>query len=78
MVMRRLLAACLPPPLQGGDARGWKRMLLWRADLSHGVGTPEVKAEYRDFTRFLDTIPAQDRIQRVLDEQLWDRRRNPR
>lgn len=78
MVMRRLLAAGVPPPLQGGDARGWKRMLLWRADLSHGLATPEAKVEYREFTRFLDTIPAQDRIQRVLDEQLWDRRRNPR
>ena len=53
-------------------------MLLWRADLSHEVGKPEAKAEYRDFTCFLETIPVQDRIQRVLDEQLWDRRRNPR
>jgi len=77
-LMRRLLVAGVPPPLQGGDARGWKRMLFWRADFSHGLATPEAKAEYRDFNTYLETIPAQDRIQRVLDEHLWDRRRNPR
>lgn len=31
-LMRRLLVAGVQPPLQGGDARGWKRMLFWRAD----------------------------------------------
>jgi len=77
-LMRRLLAAGVPPPLQGGDARGWKRMLFWRADFSHGLATPEAKAEYHDFNAYLETIPAQDRIKRVLDEHLWDRRRNPR
>lgn len=77
-LMRRLLAAGVPPPLKGGDARGWKRMLFWRADFSHGLASEEAKAEYRDFNDYLETIPAQDRIKRVLDEHLWDRRRNPR
>jgi hypothetical protein len=78
MVMRRLLAAGIPAPQQGGDARGWKRLLSWRAALSQGFASDKAKEEYRDFTRELETIPAHERIERVFSEQLWDRRRRPR
>lgn len=77
IVMRRLVAAGVPPPQQGGDARGWKRLLEWRAELSHGLVSDEAQLEYRDFTREIDAIPANERVRRVLDERLWDRRRNP-
>jgi hypothetical protein len=77
-VMRRLMAAGVPPPQQGGDARGWKRLLMWRADLSHGLASAEAQAEYEDFTREVEAIPANERLKRVFDEQLWDRRRKPR
>lgn len=77
MVMRRLMAAGVPPPQQGGDARGWRRLLEWRAELSHGLVSNEAQLEYRDFTREIETIPANERVKRVLDEQLWDRRRQP-
>ena len=78
LVTRRLLAVGVPPPQKGGDARGWKRLLAWRADLSHGIGSPEAKDEYSDFTRDIEAIPANERLKRVLDEELWDRRRKPR
>jgi len=78
IVMRRMLAAGVPPPQQGGDARGWKRLLAWRADLSHGVGSAEAKQEYREFCRDIDAVPANDRLNHVLDEQVWERRRKPR
>ena len=74
LIMRKLMAAGVAPP-PGGDARGWKRLLFWRADLSFGIASPEAKEEYRSFTRELETIPPGDRVKRVLDEQLWDRRR---
>lgn len=77
-VMRLLMAAGVPAPVRGGDARGWKRLLESRADFLHGVGTPDALAEYQDFTREIEAIPAQERVKRVLDEQLWDRRRKPR
>lgn len=77
VVMRKMLAAGVPPPQRGGDARGWKRLLAWRADLSHGIGSPEAKHEYREFSRDIDDIPVNDRVNRVLGEQLWDRRRKP-
>jgi hypothetical protein len=78
IVMRRLMAAGIPPPEQGGDARGWRRLLEWRAGLIQGVGSKEALLEYRDFTQELDAIPAQERVKRVLEDQLWDRRRKAR
>jgi hypothetical protein len=77
-VMRRLVAAGVPPPKQGGDARGWRRLLEWRAALLQGCGSSEAQQEYRDFTREIDAIPADQRVRKVLDEQLWDRRRKAR
>jgi hypothetical protein len=74
LIMRKLMAAGVAPPA-GGDARGWKRLLFWRADLSFGLASPEAKDEYRVFTRELETIPPRERVRRVLEEQLWDRRR---
>jgi hypothetical protein len=67
----------LPPPEKGGDARGWRRLLEWRNEISQGFGSQEAQLEYRDFTREIDAIPANERVKRVLDDQLWDRRRKP-
>jgi len=77
-VMRRLMAAGVPPPKQGGDARGWRRLLEWRATILQGFGSSEAQQEFRDFTREIDAISADQRVRRVLDEQLWDRRRKSR
>jgi hypothetical protein len=77
-VMRRLMAAGVPPPKQGGDARGWRRLLERRTALLQGFGSSEAQREYQDFTRETDAIPADERVRKVLDEQLWDRRRKPR
>jgi hypothetical protein len=78
LVTLEILAAGIPLPQQGSDARGWKRLLAWRADLNHGIGSPEARAEYCDFTRDIESIPTNERRKRVLVEQLWNRRRKPR
>ena len=77
-VMRRLLAAGVPPPAQGGDSRGWRRLLEFRHLMLHGGGPDDAKYEYRTFTRELEAIPPSERVNRVLEERLWDRRRKPR
>lgn len=77
-VMRRLMAAGVPPPKRGGDARGWRRLLERRTSLLQGLGSSEAQREYQDFTREINTIPANKRVRKVLDERLWDRRRKPR
>jgi hypothetical protein len=78
VVMRRLVAAGVPAPEKGGDARGWKRLLAWRADLAHSLVSKDALREYREFSAEIDAIPAHERVKRVLDERLWDRRRAPR
>ncbi len=78
IVMRRLLTAGVPAPERGGDARGWKRLLECRAALIQGIASKEGQLEYQEFTRELEAIPANERVSRVLEDQLWDRRRNAR
>jgi hypothetical protein len=72
------MAAGVPPPRQGGDARGWKRLLEWRTDLAKGLGSEEARHEYRRFAQELEAIPAQERLSRVLADRLWDRRKKVR
>jgi hypothetical protein len=45
-MMRKLMAAGIPPPKQGGDARVWKRLLQWRTDLGHGLIAERAQQEY--------------------------------
>ena len=78
IVMRKLVAAGIPAPQQGGDARGWKRLLEWRTDLTNGLVSEKAQQEYLATTNKLKTIPAPERVQCVLDEKLWDRRRKSR
>ena len=73
--MRRLMTAGIPPPQKGGDARGWRRLLEWRTDLGNGLVSEEARQEYLNFAREIEAIPANERVRRVLDERLWDRRR---
>jgi len=77
-VMRRLMAAGVPAPARGGDSRGWRRLLEHRDTLLHGGGTDDAKLEYRAFAREIEAIPPAERVSRVLDDRLWDRRREPR
>ena len=78
IIMRRLIGAGVAAPARGGDLRGWKRLLEWRADLLYGLASEEGKIEYEGFTKELERIPAAERVQRVLDSKMWDRRRKPR
>jgi hypothetical protein len=78
IIMRRLIGAGVAAPAKGGDSRGWKRLLEWRADLLYGLASKEGKIEYEGFTQELEKIPAGERVQRVLDSKMWDRRRKPR
>ena len=77
-VMRRLVLAGVPAPTQGGDARGWRRLLEFRNTLVQGFGPETARLEYQAFGREIEAIPPAERVKRVLDQKLWDRRRTPR
>ena len=76
MVMRRLMAAGVPAPKQGGDARGWRRLLEWRTALGHQLGVQRgASGISRNSAARSRPSRAEQRVSRVLDERLWDRRR---
>jgi len=77
-VMRQLMAAGVPAPAQGGDSRGWRRLLEFRNALLLGLGPEDARHEYRSFAHDLEAIPPAERVSRLLDDRLWDRRRRPR
>lgn len=73
-VMRQLLAQGLMPPSEGGDARGWKRLLIWRAKLHHGLMSRGAERESDRLRAEIEAIPAGARIEHALAGRLWDRR----
>ena len=78
IVMRRLFAAGVPAPERGGDARGWKRLLECRTALVQKSASRDAQLEYEAFAREIEAIPAGERVSRVLEGELWDRRRKSR
>jgi hypothetical protein len=56
-----------------GPAR-WKDLLAWRSDLRNGTAWEDVIREHKDFAALIKAIPPQERIDRVLQDEMWDRR----
>ena len=77
-LMRHLLLAGVPAPTQGGDSRGWRRLLEFRNTLVQGGGTEEARVEYTAFRSELEDIPVAQRVDAALTDRLWDRRRHGR
>ena len=77
-VMRHMLLSGVPAPTQGGDSRGWRRLLEFRNTLLHGSGPEDARIEYEAFSREIHTIPPARRVETALTGRLWDRRRQAR
>ncbi len=77
VVTRKLLLAGINPPAEGGDARGYMRLVEWRQRLRQGRVSDGAIAEYERFRASIEDIPLRDRLNRVLTERLWDRRAAP-
>jgi hypothetical protein len=72
---RRMISAGVSAPI-GRPRTGWQRLLEWRtAHLIEGSTTVEVIEAYEGFKELLYALPSEDRLERVLDERFWDRRR---
>jgi len=73
LMINRMLASGVDLP-QKGSAR-WRDLLAWRAELHRGAAWGDVLGEYQRFTALIEVIPPHERVERVLQEALWDRRR---
>jgi diguanylate cyclase (GGDEF)-like protein len=78
VMTRRMIAVGVSAPKKGHAPTGWKRLLAWKAELQDGLSAQGALDEYRDFAAQIDRIPPQERVERVLEDELWNRRRRPR
>jgi hypothetical protein len=58
LLARKLVAHGYPLPRRGGDARGWKRLLMWRDQLARGRLAEPLYAVYEDTLKFAARKPA--------------------
>ena len=49
---RKLIALGYDLPKQGGDTRGWKRLLMWRDNLARGLMPAEMRETYERALKF--------------------------
>jgi len=72
MIDRMISAGVFVP--KTGSAR-WKDLLAWRTDLKNGATWEDVIREYEEFAALIEAIPPHERVDRVLQDELWNRRR---
>ena len=67
---RKLVALGYELPKQGGDTRGWKRLLLWRDQLVRGHMPAELGDVYRRALKFARKAPSGLDVKAALDHAL--------
>lgn len=72
---QKMLAAGIPAP-KNGKVSSWEESLLaWRAASRNGTGTEDALREYRKVVAAIESIAPHERVESVLENELWDRRR---
>jgi hypothetical protein len=67
---RKLIALGYELPKQGGDTRGWKRLLLWRDNLARGLIPADLREVYERALKFARKHPNAVDVKAALDEAL--------
>ena len=67
---RKLIALGYDLPKQGGDTRGWKRLLLWRDNLARGLMPADMRETYQRALKFARTHPTGVDVKAALDHAL--------
>ena len=65
---RKLIALGYELPKQGGDTRGWKRLLLWRDNLARGLIPADLREVYERAVKFARKHPNAVDVKAALDE----------
>lgn len=76
VMTRRMIAGGVSAPKTGNAPTPWKRLLAWKAELQDGLRPLAALDEYRRFAEQIEKIPAQERVERVLEDELWNRRQS--
>ena len=67
---RKLIALGYDLPKQGGDTRGWKRLLLWRDNLARGLMPADMRETYQRALTFARKHPTAADVKAALDHAL--------
>jgi hypothetical protein len=67
---RKLIALGYELPKQGGDTRGWKRLLLWRDNLVRGLVPGDLREVYERALKFARKHPTALDLKAALDDAL--------
>jgi hypothetical protein len=65
---RKLIALGYELPKQGGDTRGWKRLLLWRDNLARGLIPADLREVYERALKFARKHPTAVDVKAALDD----------
>ena len=65
---RKLIALGYELPKQGGDTRGWKRLLLWRDNLARGLIPADLREVYERAVKFARKQPNTVDVKAALDD----------
>ncbi len=74
LIARQLVRAGVSTPLEGGDARGWRRLQLWRERLFNLKTSSPHWPRYLEFKAQIATQSRQSLLSAALDGTLWNRR----
>jgi hypothetical protein len=77
LMTEKMIIAGIPAPTAPG-LTSCQRLLTWRHDLALNRTSAESRGEYEYFTAEIHGVPALERIEKVLIESLWGRRRSYR
>jgi hypothetical protein len=64
---RKLIALGYDLPKQGGDTRGWKRLLVWRDNLARGLMPADMRETYERALKFARKHPTAVDVKGALD-----------
>jgi hypothetical protein len=67
---RKLIVLGYDLPKQGGDTRGWKRLLLWRDNLARGLMPADMRETYQRALKFARRHPTTVDLKAALDHAL--------
>jgi hypothetical protein len=70
-MLQRMLEA--GAPVDPGNCR--RSIQDWRAALGNGTATEDARREYQNVLAAFESLPPNERLERVLGNELWDRRR---
>jgi diguanylate cyclase (GGDEF)-like protein len=72
---QKMLSAGIAFP-RNSQVTGWADyILVWRRAFRHGIASNDALEEYRNVVAAINSIPPEDRLECVLESDLWNRRR---